>query len=231
VTPNIGRTAPFKLVQILHNLFLIVASFWTAYNLYVTMRAADYKPLLNDVHRDAHGILITKVLYVAWLLRIYEFVDTFLIMLKKNYRQASFLHIYHHASVLSYIFFGVWNAPNGETTFPCFLNACVHVVMYTYYLASTLNIRMPFKYSITIMQLIQFVWIATIFGARLVTGKPGYPALTCYVSVAYMATMLLLFGNFFIKNALSKKPSPAGGKTQPKAVTNKAGAKKGGKRE
>jgi hypothetical protein len=61
----------------------------------------------------------------------YEFVDTVIMVLKKNNRQISFLHVYHHATT----FFPVWWAnvkfgPGGEAYFCCAFNSFIHVLMY-----------------------------------------------------------------------------------------------------
>ena len=64
--------------------------------------------------------------------KAYEFVDTLIMVAKKNKRQISFLHVYHHATT----FFPVWWAvvkygPGGEAWFCCFLNSLVHVFVST----------------------------------------------------------------------------------------------------
>lgn len=60
----------------------------------------------------------------------YEFVDTLIMILKKNERQISFLHVYHHATTFFPCWWSVMNfAPGGDTYFTCVLNSGVHVIM------------------------------------------------------------------------------------------------------
>ncbi len=60
----------------------------------------------------------------------YEFVDTAIMVARKNNRQITLLHVYHHAST----FFPCWwaavsFAPGGDVWFLCALNSAVHVAM------------------------------------------------------------------------------------------------------
>ena len=47
---------------------------------------------------------LARVLWIHYLSKVYEFADTAIMVLKKNERQISFLHVYHHAST----FFPCW---------------------------------------------------------------------------------------------------------------------------
>ena len=50
------------------------------------------------------GYRLARVLWIHYLSKVYEFADTAIMVLKKNERQISFLHVYHHAST----FFPCW---------------------------------------------------------------------------------------------------------------------------
>jgi hypothetical protein len=53
--------------------------------------------------------------------------------LKNNYRQISFLHVYHHSSVFMFWWAVVYYGPGGDSYFSCLLNSGIHVFMYAYY--------------------------------------------------------------------------------------------------
>ena len=63
-------------------------------------------------------------------LQAYEFVDTLIMVLKKNNRQITFLHVYHHATTFG---LGWWTnvllGPGGEAYFCCAFNSFIHVLM------------------------------------------------------------------------------------------------------
>eukprot|EP00873_Tetraselmis_striata_P045264 jgi/Tetstr1/465528/TSEL_010197.t1 len=80
------------------------------------------------------GYRLARVLWIHYVSKAYEFGDTLIMILKKNNRQVSFLHVYHHATT----FFPVWflvvkYGPGGEAYFCCALNSFIHVFMYGYY--------------------------------------------------------------------------------------------------
>ena len=104
-------------------------------------------------------------IYLFYVSKIYEFVDTFIMLLKRNLRQVSFLHVYHH-STISFIWWMIARrAPGGDAYFSAALNSWVHVCMYTYYLLSALigkNNDKRVKYlwwgrHLTQMQMLQFL--------------------------------------------------------------------------
>ena len=80
-------------------------------------------------------------------------------ILKKNFRQVSFLHVYHHSSIFAVWWLVVYMAPNGDAYFSATLNSFVHVIMYGYYYLSAMGFKeVSFvKYYITKTQMTQFV--------------------------------------------------------------------------
>ena len=100
---------------------------------------------------------------------------------KMNFRQVSFLHLYHHSSIFAIWWYVSWVAPTGEgmsgcsgyvaaeltltrphcvAYFSAALNSFIHVVMYGYYFCSSLGILKPvmaaIKPFITMGQMTQF---------------------------------------------------------------------------
>lgn len=64
------------------------------------------------------------------VLQVYEFTDTAIMVLKKNNRQITLLHVYHHASTFFPCWWSAVNfAPGGDVWFLCALNSSVHVAM------------------------------------------------------------------------------------------------------
>lgn len=68
------------------------------------------------------------------LAKITELLDTVFFVLKKNDRQITFLHVYHHSInvILTWIAIKI-NSINPSAAFLGSLNGFVHVIMYTYY--------------------------------------------------------------------------------------------------
>jgi hypothetical protein len=59
---------------------------------------------------------------------------------KHKFAQVSFLHVYHHSTILPYWWLIVRTTPGGDAWLTAFLNSGVHVVMYSYYLLAALRV-------------------------------------------------------------------------------------------
>ncbi len=139
--------------------------------------------------------------WVHYLSKFLDYFDTLFICLKKNDRQFSFLHVYHHASIgpiwglLLYIGYGI-----GTTGFGAMINSFVHVLMYTHYLVSSFKIENPFKQIITSMQIFQF-YMCILHAAvvSLTSLEQQIPRWLALIQFFYHLTMVALFTNFATK--------------------------------
>ncbi|XP_031251262.1 putative elongation of fatty acids protein DDB_G0272012 [Pistacia vera] len=145
--------------------------------------------------------------YVFYLSKIYEYVDTFLIVVSKSMKRLSFLHVYHHATVLIMCYIGLHTS---QSSFPVVLvtNCVVHVFMYYYYLLCAIGKRPKWKRLVTDIQILQFMssFINMLivfffhFTGSGCSGIWGY----CF-SMAFISTLLVLFIDFHSKNYNAKK--------------------------
>ncbi|KAK7246846.1 hypothetical protein RIF29_41716 [Crotalaria pallida] len=141
--------------------------------------------------------------YIFYLSKFLELIDTLLIILSRSIRRLSFLHVYHHATVL--IMSYLW-LQTSQSLFPIALvtNASVHVIMYGYYFLSALGVRPRWKRVVTDCQIVQFVFS---FGVSVVmlyyhfssgegcSGIWGW----CFNAV-FNASLLALFVDFHLKS-------------------------------
>eukprot|EP01116_Phalansterium_solitarium_P010849 TRINITY_DN2624_c0_g1_i1.p1 TRINITY_DN2624_c0_g1~~TRINITY_DN2624_c0_g1_i1.p1 ORF type:complete len:329 (-),score=119.93 TRINITY_DN2624_c0_g1_i1:423-1352(-) len=188
-----------KLLQIVHNALLVAVSAFMTYETVLQAVSNNFSLFQNAV--DHKHAALARIIWIFYFSKILEFTDTFIMVLKKSDRQISFLHIYHHTTI-----FAIWWAvtkwgPGGEAYFSVILNSFVHVVMYSYYLSTTVGFPLSFiKPYITSMQMFQFVLMMVQSGYDLAVGCPGYPRPLIALLFGYMITLLALFANFFIKD-------------------------------
>jgi len=148
------------------------------------------------------------VFWVFFAQKFWEFLDTWFFLLRKSFRQVTFLHVFHHCSITLVIGLIIPFEYNGDMYLPILLNALVHVLMYSHYLVAALGFSTPWKPWLTSMQLMQFVLIAVQSGMSLSRGADyGAPFFAKVVMVCYMGSMLILFGNFFLHAYVLNKPS------------------------
>jgi len=201
-----------KALVMFHNVFLVALSAYMCFGTLIEARRLGY-----SVWGNAYSVAETTMahyVYVFYVSKIYEFADTFIMILKGNLNQVSFLHVYHHVSI-SFIWWMIARlAPGGDAYFSLVLNSWVHVCMYTYYLLATL-IKQPQsrkkylwwgKY-LTMMQMAQF---AANFGQAIYAQNYSpYPKFLSQLLFWYMLSLLGLFGNFFYQKHMSPKAKRA----------------------
>lgn len=184
--------------SILHNGFLVMLSAYMCYEIIHQALLANYKLFGNGVDTSASGLPMARVLWLFYISKPIEFIDTFIMVLKKNFHQVSFLHVYHHVATFLIWWAVVYYAPGGDTYFSAAQNSFVHVLMYSYYFLATLKITAPWKYYITQIQMLQFAF-NMVQGAYVIYFDTPYPKTWAIVLMAYMVTLLILFGNFYIQ--------------------------------
>jgi hypothetical protein len=75
--------------------------------------------------------------------------------------------------------------------------------MYTYYFVSMHTDNIWWKSGLTMCQIIQFMLMNSQAIYLLATGCQTYPVKTIYAYFAYVASLLVLFGNFYIQSYLA----------------------------
>ncbi|XP_045764941.1 elongation of very long chain fatty acids protein 4-like isoform X1 [Maniola jurtina] len=154
-------------------------------------------------------MLLTSSCYTFLLAKITELLDTVFFVLKKNDRQVSFLHVYHHSVAVIV----TWIALKLDSVYPSVailggINGMVHVVMYTYYGLSAFPSMVKYlwwKKYITTLQLVQFF---TIIAHHFVSYKIGrceeFDILFLAV-IFHLFLFVCLFLDFYIKTYIQNK--------------------------
>jgi len=232
----------FKLSQfaVVHNAHLCLLSL---YMMVFTLREASkrgYSLFGNSLDTSEQGLEMARMIWIFYVSKVVEFVDTVIMALKKNNRQISFLHVYHHTSIFFIWWIICFFAPGGESYFSAALNSFIHVLMYGYYLWSTLAPKLEegkkprpmhpsyWKEWITRSQMFQFcIMFIQAVSDLWITVPKSYPRFCIWILFYYMMTMLALFGQFYVQSYFKGKKakavtpattSAANGTTEPKAT-------------
>jgi len=138
-------------------------------------------------------------MFVHYVSKYLDFFDTWIMILKQNLRQLSFLHVFHHSSILL-----VWgfllqmNQANGTAYFGAFLNSIVHLIMYSHYLWTSFGFTNPFKKWVTHIQMIQFV-LCIVHSVLSVIFETVLEKRLAYLQFCYHIIMIVLFADFYRK--------------------------------
>uniref|UniRef100_A0A3Q0SJD4 Elongation of very long chain fatty acids protein 5 n=1 Tax=Amphilophus citrinellus TaxID=61819 RepID=A0A3Q0SJD4_AMPCI len=191
-----------RALLVFYNLGLTLLSFYMFYELVTAVWYGGYNFYCQNTHSAPE--VDNKVINVLWwyyFSKLIEFMDTFFFILRKNNHQITFLHIYHHASMLNIWWFVMNSIPCGHSFFGASLNSFVHVVMYSYYGLSAIPAIRPYlwwKKYITQLQLIQF-FLTVSHTVLAVIWPCGFPIGWLYFQISYMFTLIILFLNFYIQ--------------------------------
>jgi len=150
--------------------------------------------------------LMTLFVLLFVISKVVEFGDTLFIVLRKT--PLSFLHWYHHITVLMYSWYGLATRCTAGHWFSG-INFGVHAVMYSYYTLKAMGYRIPSTVakSITILQLAQFfVGLLVLFigmWARWEGTECGITETHITVGLIVYGSYTVLFLNFFYRRYLS----------------------------
>jgi len=192
--------------SLLHNGMLVCLSAYMCYEIIRQAIVNNFSLFGNGVDASSKGLELAKVLWLFYFSKIIEFTDTYIMVLKKNNHQVSFLHVYHHVTTFLIWWFVIYYAPGGDTYFSAAQNCFIHVLMYGYYFLATLKINAPWKKYLTQAQMLQFLFNCVQAFYVLYYPTP-YPKWLAIVLLVYMVTLLALFGNFYIQSQ-SRPRSP-----------------------
>jgi len=165
---------------------------------------------------------IGSVLWLFYVSKVLDFMDTFFMISGKKWAQLSFLHVYHHWSIFQLYWLNLWVGYDGDIYLTIVLNAFIHTVMYSYYLCSSSKgvagmFARSVKPFITSMQLMQFFTMIAQALVLIISGCKTFPPNTTKIYFFYILTMIALFGQFFVKSYMGK----GSGKRSSKSVEQK----------
>ncbi|KAM9726228.1 very long chain fatty acid elongase 5 isoform 1-T2 [Menidia menidia] len=197
-------------LMVLYNLGLTLLSFYMFYELVNIVWHSNYNFICQNTYSEPEvDIKVINVLWWYYFSKLIEFMDTFFFILRKNSYQITFLHVYHHASMLNIWWFVMNWIPCGHTYFGASINSLVHVVMYSYYCLSAIPALRPYlwwKKYITLFQLIQF-FMTIVQTASAVIRPCGFPIRWLLFQISYMFTFMVLFSNFYFQTYKKRSSS------------------------
>jgi len=190
-----------KAIRVVHNGLL---SLFNLYLIIEILRQAGSNGWYTPLVEGEKGVGMAFVLYLFYMSKYWEFLDTVIMIFRKSFDQVSFLHVYHHCSVVLMWWFNVAYYPGGEAWPSAWLNSFVHVWMYGYYFLATLGYQPWWKRYLTQLQITQLFLFVVQGVALYFLGHKDFRFIGV-VNGAYALTLLALFVNFYVKSY--KKPA------------------------
>lgn len=229
----------YRRLGLIHNAFLFSVSLYMGLGFLFTAMASFDRPWNNpilDPATDDNGWRMAKMFWVFTISKLAEYGDTYLMVLKHNHHQITFLHVYHHCSIFLWCYLATLVGCGGDVYWSAMVNSWVHVFMYGYY-AGTLAFKdgpvrrmlNSIKFIITKGQITQFVLnMVQAFYVFAIADVFHYPRYMMVGQILYMSTMVALFANYLIKNqgkpprasAAAAKQLPASNLTEQTTISS-----------
>ncbi|KAH8260935.1 hypothetical protein KR044_000900 [Drosophila immigrans] len=191
----------YNLIQVAYNGIFFGITFYYL----VIVGICNFRCMDNFPFGHKHKNLERYVHFAYFINKILDLLDTVFFVLRKKYRQISFLHVYHHVMmVLGCYLVMRFYGTGGHFNVLGLVNSFVHTVMYFYYFLSALYPGIAasvwWKKYITITQLAQFVglfcYACYVF---LFAEGCGFPQSLLLVQIVQAMVMMYMFGNFYVK--------------------------------
>lgn len=202
---------PFQLTNllVLYNAAMTLLNLYICVEVIISTTAAGYSYSCQklDTSNDPKEVRIASVLWWFYASKFMELLDTMFFLLRKKNVQVTFLHVYHHTTMVCLWWIGIKWVAGGQSFLSAMINSMVHVIMYAYYGMSavpSLKKYLWWKRHLTQFQLIQFC-VLLCHGVVSLRVKCDYPLWMQYALIGYMISFLVLFSNFYIHAYFAKK--------------------------
>ncbi|KYN23397.1 hypothetical protein ALC57_04271 [Trachymyrmex cornetzi] len=193
----------YNFIQVLASLYLVyeglMAGWLYEYNFICQPVDYSYKP---SSMRMANGV------YLYFMCKLIELLDTAFFVLRKKDRQITFLHLYHHSLMPICSWIGVKFVAGGHPTLLGVINSFVHVFMYTYYMLTAFGPHMQkylwWKKYLTILQIVQFM-IIFFHNFQMQFTSCNFPKPLSFLLMINAGLFTYMFGSFYVNNYLKSK--------------------------
>ncbi|XP_041360043.1 elongation of very long chain fatty acids protein 4-like [Gigantopelta aegis] len=197
------RPFEFPRLLLLYNLNMVALSFYMCYEFVYVSIVDKYQFGCQAVDTSDRPTAL-RMASVAWwyfFSKIIELLDTVIFILRKKYKQVTFLHVFHHSTMVCCCWITAKYMPGGEKFVPGSINCFIHVFMYLYYglaaLGPSIQKYLWWKKYLTKLQIIQFV-IVVVHAAYSLTLEPcDFPYSINVFMIVYAGFLLMLFARFY----------------------------------
>ncbi|CEM36827.1 unnamed protein product [Vitrella brassicaformis CCMP3155] len=207
------RREPVLLLQSIYDVVQIVLSGYVGMlGVSSLLKSLPHCPLIIWCERGSFDLAAKEsACAVAWhafyWLKVADLADTLFIIARQKWQQLSFLHVYHHASMLLFCWVMLNAGFADDIIIGQIANCFVHVLMYFYYLLRGMGVRIPryLKSCLTTVQMAQFVLLSghsllgMLFAFDVIPFTPPVPSCPprlMLLETLYQMTMYILFQDF-----------------------------------
>ncbi len=189
-------------VAFLYNICQVMLCSYMCLEAAIVARRHDYNLVCNSFKSENPPV--ANVLWLFYVSKILDFVDTFFIVIGKKWKQLSFLHVYHHTTIFLFYWLNLHVNYDGDIYLTVVLNGLIHAIMYTYYFVSMHTRDIWWKKYLTLAQLFQFTCMNGQALVLYATGCSDAPPRVTGLYFVYIVSLFVLFLQFFVASYVPK---------------------------
>lgn len=150
---------------------------------------------------------MARAVWIYYMAKIIELLDTVFFVLRKKTSQVSFLHVYHHTLMPICAFIGVKYLAGGHGTLLGLINSFIHVLMYTYYMLSAIPSMQKFLWWKKYLTLLQIVRRISAIRETFVSQFSIWMNLLLYFRFNFSSSSAIQYRSSSSRHAIFQKPS------------------------
>ncbi|KAJ0180129.1 hypothetical protein K1T71_004720 [Dendrolimus kikuchii] len=196
----------------LNNIMLAYNAFQVAFSVYLvfiyTRYIFNYHIITKRCPKGQDLQQVISEIYPYFFAKHLDLLDTVFFALRKKDNQITFLHLYHHTTMITWTWFHLMYYPTDHFVVVGMLNSFVHVLMYAYYGISSLGPEYAkfvwWKKHLTKVQLVQFVLVVSHLHYQQKLTPCPIPSLFHYYCLTLILSFFVLFLKFYFQSYKSK---------------------------
>lgn len=114
--------------QQVYNIAMVLLSLYMGLEAIRQFLLGGYSFFNNGIAEHDNGIGMARIVWIYYLSKIPEWLDTVIMILKKNTRQLTFLHLYHHGSIFAIVFVAMKQNPGGDAYLAMYVVLLIHLI-------------------------------------------------------------------------------------------------------
>lgn len=207
----------FRSLIVVYNFALVILSAFMAFEFFMTSYSLGYSYACQGVDwtyaTDSLSMRLVRTQWWFFFSKIIELTDTVFFILRKKNNQVTFLHVYHHATMIANWWMAAKYIPVGQSFFVGMINSSIHALMYVYYGLTAIGPGMQkflwWKKYMTSLQLIQFIAVISHTSYnKFVRTDCDYPFLYNSIVFYYTISMVVLFTDFYYRTYVQHRKQP-----------------------
>ncbi|CAH8571468.1 unnamed protein product [Schistosoma bovis] len=190
-----GLVVAYDWIMVVMNAYMLYESVAVAFNENYSLYCQKV-----DYSSNPNALRLARAIWLFHISKVVECLDTFFFIIRGRTHLVTWLHVYHHCTMIPITWAGVKWAAGGEIFQPVAVNCTIHVIMYSYYAFAALGPKwrkyLWWKRYLTMLQMIQFSY-GMLYSYISLYNQCGLKEFVYYFNLFYQASLLLLFYNHY----------------------------------